>query len=295
MSYPKIGLLGLAFAGLVAAQGTPPAGSAASGSFGGSITFGSRETGAPVITGASYSGEQVSESVQILADGTRITRKMPGQNQKMYRDFAGRMRIERPMFPGFPPAAPNPVRDAIVAVIYDPVAGFRYTLDPVNHVAHRQKVQAFVPPASKNLASAPVSPPRTAPVQASASSAGPPPSGDARQRRTISQDSVGTQLINGVQAEGHRTIETIPVDAEGNDRPITVVSETWFSPELKLTVLTKRSDPRSGESTMQMLNLSRVEPDPSLFTVPADYSVVDEAGPFTIKVGGAPNAGQPAR
>lgn len=118
MSCPRIGLLALAFASLVAAQG------------GGSITFGFRETGAPVITGASYSGEQVWESVQILADGTRITRKMPGQNQKMYRDFAGRMRIERPMFPGFPTAAPNPNCDAIVAVVYDPVAGFRYTLDP---------------------------------------------------------------------------------------------------------------------------------------------------------------------
>jgi len=282
MSRPKFGLLGLAFAGLVAAQGTPPAGSAASGSFGGSITFGSRETGAPVITGASYSGEQVSESVQILADGTRITRKMPGQNQKMYRDFAGRMRIERPMFPGFPPAAPNPSRDAIVVVIYDPVAGFRYTLDPINHVAHRQKVHAFAPPASKNLASAPVSAPQAAPVQASASGL----------RRTISQDSVGTQLINGVQAQGHRTIETIPTEAEGNDRPITIVSETWFSPELKLTVLSKRSDPRSGESTTQILNLSRTEPDPFLFTVPPDYSMVDEAGPFTIKFGSSANATQ---
>jgi hypothetical protein len=106
---------------------------------------------------------------------------------------------------------------------------------------------------------------------------------------------VGTQLINGLQAEGHRTIETIPAEAEGNDRPITVVSETWFSPELKLTVLNKRSDPRSGDTTVQMLNLSRAEPDPSLFTVRPDYSIVDEAGPFTIKVGGNPNAIQSTR
>ena len=285
MSCPKIGLLGLAFAGLVAAQGAPPAGPAVNGSFSASIGFGSRDTGGPVITGASYSGEQVSESVQILADGTRITRKSPGQNQKMFRDFAGRTRTERPMFPGLPATSPNPFRDAVIAVIYDPVAGFRYTLDPINHVAHRQKVQPFLPPAPRNLAGAPVPPPRAAPVQAG--SATPPPNG---LRRTISQDSVGTQLINGVQAEGHRTIETIPADAEGNDRPITVVSETWFSPELKLTVLNKRSDPRSGESTVQILNLSRTEPDPFLFTVPPDYSVVDEAGSFTIKVSGSSNA-----
>ena len=288
MSCQKIGLLGLAFAGLVAAQGTPPAAPGASG--GGSITFGGGNIGVPVVTGASYSGEQVSESVQILADGTRITRKMSGQNQKMYRDFAGRTRIERPMFPGFPAAAPNPFRDAIVAVIYDPVAGFRYTLDSVNHVAHRQKVQPMAQPVSRNLAGAPPAPPRPAPVQAT--NAAPPPNGDGRMRRTISQDSVGTQLINGVQAQGHRIIETIPAEAEGNDRPITVVSETWFSPELKLTVLNKRSDPRSGESTVQMLNLSRAEPDPSLFTVPPDYSMVDESGPFTIKFGRAANAAQ---
>ncbi len=229
----------------------------------------------------------MSESVQILADGTRITRKSPGQNQKMYRDFAGRTRTERPMFPGLPAASTNPYRDSIIAVIYDPVAGFRYTLDPINHVAHRQKVQAMVQPASRNLAAPPVSPPKAAQPQANV--AAPPPNG---LRRTISQDSVGTQLINGVQAEGHRTIETIPAEAEGNDRPITVVSEYWFSPELKLTVLNKRSDPRSGESTTQILNLSRTEPDPSLFTVPPDYSVVDESGPFTIKFGSSPNAAQ---
>ena len=111
----------------------------------------------------------------------------------------------------------------------------------------------------------------------------------------MSMESVGTQLINGVQAQGHKTIETIPAEAEGNDRPITVVSETWFSPELKIMVLTKRSDPRSGDTTVQMLNLSPVEPDPILFTVPADYSIVDENGPFTIRYGGSVNAKQSTR
>jgi hypothetical protein len=255
------------------------------GSSGGSVSFGYRATGAPAITGASYSGEQVAESVQILADGTRITRKMPGQNQKIYRDFAGRIRIERPLFLAPPTAVRNPLRDVIVVEIYDPIAGFRYTLDTVNHVAHRQKVQPFVPPAGANPKPPPVPPTPPAPVPAG--NAGPPPSGDGRLRRTINQDSVGTQLINGVQAEGHRTIETIPAEAEGNDRPITIVSETWFSPELKITVLSKRADPRSGDTTIQILNVSRTEPDPFLFTVPPDYSVVDEAGSFTIKVGGS--------
>jgi hypothetical protein len=293
MNCPQIGLLGLAVAGLAAAQGAAPAVPPVNSSFNGTASFGSRPTGPPAITGASYSGEQVAESVQVLADGTRITRKLPGQNQKIYRDFAGRTRTERPMFATPPAAVRTPLREVIVAEIYDPVAGFRYTLDTVNHVAHRQKVQPFVPPAGANPKPPPVPPTPPAPVQAS--NAGPPPGGDARLRRTVSQDSVGTQLINGVQAEGHRTIETIPAEAEGNDRPITIVSETWFSPELKITVLSKRSDPRSGDSTIQILNLSRVEPDPSLFTVPPDYSVVDEAGSFTIRVSGSSNVTQSTR
>ena len=293
MNCPQIGLLGLAVAGLAAAQGAAPAVPPLNGSFNGTANFGSRPTGPPAITGASYSGEQVAESVQILADGTRITRKLPGQNQKIYRDFAGRTRMERPMFATPPAAVRTPIRDVIVAEIYDPVAGFRYTLDTVNHVAHRQKVQPFVPPAGATPKPPPVPP--TSPAPGQASNGAPPPGGDGRLRRTITQDSVGTQLINGVQAEGHRTIETIPAEAEGNDRPITIVSETWFSPELKITVLSKRSDPRSGDSTIQILNLSRVEPDPSLFTVPPDYSVVDEAGSFTIKVSGSSNATQSAR
>jgi hypothetical protein len=74
-----------------------------------------------------------------------------------------------------------------------------------------------------------------------------------------------------------------PIGAQGNDRPINVITETWTSSELKITVLSRRSDPRSNETTSQVLNLSRAEPDPLLFTIPADYTVVDETGDFTIR------------
>ena len=88
-----------------------------------------------------------------------------------------------------------------------------------------------------------------------------------------------------MQAEGHRITQTIPTGAQGNDRPISVITETWDSPELKLRVMSKRSDPRSGENTTQILNINRAEPDPSLFTIPAGYTVVDETGEFTIRYG----------
>ena len=71
---------------------------------------------------------------------------------------------------------------------------------------------------------------------------------------------------------------TWPVGFFGNDRPITTVTETWTSRELGMTVMTKTSDPRSGESTMRLSNISQAEPDASLFQVPSDYQTVDPAG-----------------
>lgn len=76
-------------------------------------------------------------------------------------------------------------------------------------------------------------------------------------------------------AEGSRTTVTYPVGAVGNDRPLTTTTETWTSPELKMVVLSKNSDPRSGESTTRLTNISRSEPDPSLFQIPADYEIIE--------------------
>ena len=86
---------------------------------------------------------------------------------------------------------------------------------------------------------------------------------------------LGTQLINGVQAEGKRTTLTIPVGQIGNDRPINVVGETWFSTDLQMIVKSLNSDPRFGDTTFELTNVSRAEPDPSLFQVPAGYTVSD--------------------
>jgi hypothetical protein len=60
--------------------------------------------------------------------------------------------------------------------------------------------------------------------------------------------------------------------------------ESWFSPELRITVLTKNSDPRMGESVTQLRNIERSEPDPALFRVPPDYQVVDDSGEAEIKI-----------
>jgi hypothetical protein len=83
------------------------------------------------------------------------------------------------------------------------------------------------------------------------------------------------KVIDGLQVEGRKTTTVIPAGQIGNDQPITITSEQWRSPDLNVLVLTRHADPRSGESIYRLSNVIRAEPDPSLFMVPADYTVKD--------------------
>jgi hypothetical protein len=89
----------------------------------------------------------------------------------------------------------------------------------------------------------------------------------------VNRESLGTQTIEGVQAEGTRITFTIPAGKIGNERPIVTVNERWYSPELQAVVMSRNSDPRSGETTYRLMNINRNEPDASLFQVPADYTI----------------------
>ena len=79
---------------------------------------------------------------------------------------------------------------------------------------------------------------------------------------------------------GIRTTRTIPAGQIGNDKPISIVTEVWTSPDLKTVISSKRNDPRMGEQTFQLTNIVRAEPDPSLFAVPSDFKIID--GPQKI-------------
>ena len=81
------------------------------------------------------------------------------------------------------------------------------------------------------------------------------------------------KTIDGIAVEGRKTTTVIPAGQVGNEQPITITSEEWRSVDLNLLVLTKHSDPRTGESTYRLQNIVRAEPDRSLFMVPSDYTV----------------------
>jgi hypothetical protein len=104
-------------------------------------------------------------------------------------------------------------------------------------------------------------------------------SADSRRKT----ESLGKQVIEGVEVELTRTTLTIPAGEIGNSLPIEVVDETWYSPELQVVVMTKHRDPRSGETTYRLTNINRSEPDRTLFEVPADYTVRENKMPIKRK------------
>jgi TonB family protein len=105
-------------------------------------------------------------------------------------------------------------------------------------------------------------------------------------------ESLGKQNVEGVEAEGTRSTVTIPAGEIGNDRPIEIVSERWYSNELQTVVMTRHSDPRFGESTYRLTNIDRGEPAKSLFEVPADYTLKSDSPSFGDGVGGGIGVGR---
>jgi hypothetical protein len=226
-----------------------------------------RGSSAPIITGAPYSADQIWEQVRTLADGTHISHDPSVLH--ILRDSQGRTRTDRPLY-----GIRDPNTSISVVEIRDPVDGFYYILDEQNKVAHRFAIIKARPMPA--LALTVDSPRAHAPKP-------PKPASDATEPRS-SVERLGSQWIEGVMAEGQRSTITWPAGTQGNDRPIVSVYEAWVSPDLHLEVRRKTLDPRNGETTVRLTNLSRAEPDPGLLQPPQDYTIVDEKGPFIMTV-----------
>jgi hypothetical protein len=89
----------------------------------------------------------------------------------------------------------------------------------------------------------------------------------------VKTESLGAKMIEGIQVTGKRTTSTIPAGTIGNDKDILITRETWYSPDLKLVIQSTQTDPRFGQTTYSLTNIQRSEPDPSLFQVPAGYTI----------------------
>jgi hypothetical protein len=215
-----------------------------------------------VVKNAPYSADLVTERVQTLSDGNRIRQTA---SARMYRDSEGRTRREQALnsLGGLAPGANLPA----VVFINDPVAGSNYTLNPQERTAAKSSWIGAGRGAGRGMERA-----ARGGGQNSPGGPGPRP-GEARMGEDVKTESLGRQTIEGIQADGTRTTITIPPGRMGNEQPIQIVHETWYSPDLQTVVLAKRTDPRSGETVTRLANISRSEPARALFEVPADFKV----------------------
>ena len=99
--------------------------------------------------------------------------------------------------------------------------------------------------------------------------------GDMKWASKATTKDLGTRDIEGVKAEGKLRSYEIPAGEVGNRNPIVVSDESWYSPDLHVTLLSKHSDPRSGDNVYRLAGIKRDEPAAALFTVPSDYTVKD--------------------
>jgi hypothetical protein len=236
-----------------------------------------------VVKDAPYSAEAVSAMVQMLSDGTRIVRST---TSSLARDWAGRTRREHGLSV-IGSLANSPDADMRIVTISDPEAGVSYMLDPQARTARKMTTTRLVVSEGPDRTSrGEPNGPQTLQVESRSAVELPGEGRIAIRARLVDPDSaaepLGTQFIEGVLVEGTRTTMTIPVSQIGNDRPIEIVSERWFSPDLQVIVMSRQSDPRFGETTYRLTNIMRSDPQSTLFEVPADFEVIDAPGARAI-------------
>ena len=196
--------------------------------------------GDKLVKGQPFSAETVIEDTRRLYDGTTVTKQNRGA---FYRDGAGRTRREQPMgMVGGINVAGADGKPQMLVFINDFATRTQYFLDTTNKVARKQGI------------------------------GGPPPAepGAPSDAKT---ESLGTKTIEGVQAEGTRVTFEIPAGRVGNDKPMQVVTETWFSPELQMIVMSRHLDPLAGEHVFRLVNIRRAEPAAELFAIPSGFKV----------------------
>jgi hypothetical protein len=211
--------------------------------------------GGKKVTGAPFTATISTKTTQVLADGNRIDRTTTGT---IARDGQGRTRRDMTL-PAIGPWATADQAAPHVIFINDVVSGTQYVLDTNRKIAHEVRL---------------VRGRRRIRIQAD-----PPGTQGAGD---VATTPLGTKTINGVSAQGTRYTRTIPAGQIGNEKPIVITTERWYSPELHLYVLTRTNDPMRGDSVRQLTDIQTKEPNPSLFQVPSDYKL-QKGGMVTVR------------
>jgi hypothetical protein len=201
------------------------------------------------VEGAPFSANEV----ELQNAKPNVRNVIPMKTIAVYRDSAGRTRIEVSVPPD-PAGNPN-------IVIDDPVANVTFMIDEKHKFARR-----LTWPTPREIPS----------VGDDQKSIEKPVTPIFSKMRNVNvqtaSESLGSQLIEGLVAEGKRVTSESPQNSSGCGKSIV---ENWYSPDLWMTLVQKRSN-CLGDSSTHLENIQRSEPDPRLFQVPADYMLVEQ-------------------
>lgn len=198
--------------------------------------------GGKTVKGAPFTATVETTFEQTLGDGTKITRQ---STATIARDNEGRTRREQTLGGLGPLSADAGASEAPKFVfIHDPVLDLEYIVDLQRRTVNK-----------KSFVHRP-----------------PPPQSEWPKDTNAKQESLGKQMIEGIEAEGTRSVITIPAGQIGNNRTVEIVSEQWYAPALQEIILSKHRDPRFGENTYRLTNINRHEPEAALFRPPTDFT-----------------------
>jgi hypothetical protein len=194
------------------------------------------------IAGQPFSADEVI----IQNPKPNVHNVLPMKTIRIYRDLAGRTR-EDVSIPRDPTATP-------FVSIMDPIAGVHYSLDTEKKIARRLLYpEPWTPDVN----------PREGLVMQS---------GKGICTYETTSESLGTQLIEGLVAEGKRITSVLREPKSGcGDK---AVNESWYSPELR-TILLQKTSNSMGDSVTRLEHINRLEPDSGLFQAPLDYTMVE--------------------
>jgi hypothetical protein len=214
----------------------------------------------PATAGAPYSAEVVTASTTVFSDGNQIVRS---KTVRCYRDSQGRTRVERTTG-GFAQTASG-TDGVILITINDPVSGQRIVLSPERKIASVIKIRSGAVSTQPTMDA---DMPEPFALMGLGMSIG------AGRFTESSSNTVllGQKIINGLTASGTRVVRTIPSGVLGNKQPITSTVEEWVNPDLGVSVQVTGTSSLGGQVSLNLQNVDRSEPDPSLFKVPAGYT-----------------------
>jgi hypothetical protein len=196
----------------------------------------------PAVPRAPFSATVSTESVRMLADGSRITLV---NHRAIARDGAGRIFQERRLL-----VPPDGEHESVITQteISDPIAHELYICKPDEHVC---QLESYSPPLFAGTPSA------------------------INREEKKSREDLGKQFIGGLEVAGTRDTTVVEPGVIGNDSELHIIRESWYSPQLSINLSSKLQDPRIGTQDFELSNIIPGEPDPKLFKVPPGSEIID--------------------